>query len=628
MAVFPQGLSAIDRRCGNAGERAVLHQLKRCLSDDYLVWHDVPVGPRQRQPDFVVFSPRRGLLILEVKHWALASLRSTTRDRVELATERGLQTVAHPLVQARTYALELNDVLQADPALVHDEGPFRGKSRVPYGWGCVLSKIERRKVEAGDFAEVFPAHKTLLRDDLAEDVEPYDFEKRLWGMFVMTFPFALSLPQRDRVRWHLFPEVRVQTQQPLALDDGHPALVPPPDLMQVMDLQQEQIARTLGEGHRVIHGPAGSGKTMILIFRAQQLAAAARPEQPVLVLCYNRALAERIDFVLRERGVSEQAVVVRTFHAWCHDMVRSYQLDVGDAGADARGTAYFEALAATVSRSVETGLVPGGQYSALLIDEAHDFEDAWLRMATRLVSPATQSLLVLYDDAQSIYQKSRRSFSFARLGIQARGRTSVMRLNYRSTAEILALALRCAQGLLDERAGADDDAVPCVPPASAGRRGPMPRLIEVASDAEEAAAAASQVEAALADGVAPGDVAVLARTKAQLNAVARELNRRGIALQSMGGSDFRHFDWAAPTVKLVTLHSAKGLEFPFVAIVGLHRMPAREESLDEAARLLYVGMTRATQRLVLLSAGASALADRVRNALEAMSAQGGAPEDS
>lgn len=627
MAVFPQGLSAIDRRCDNAGERAVLHQLKRCLSDDYLVWHDVPVGPRQRQPDFVVFSPRRGLLILEVKHWALASLRSTTRDRVELATERGLQTVAHPLVQARTYALELNDVLQADPALVHDEGPFRGKSRVPYGWGCVLSKIERRKVEAGDFAEVFPAHKTLLRDDLAEDVEPYDFEKRLWGMFVMTFPFALSLPQRDRVRWHLFPEVRVQTQQPLALDDGHPALVPPPDLMQVMDLQQEQIARTLGEGHRVIHGPAGSGKTMILIFRAQQLAAAARPEQPVLVLCYNRALAERIDFVLRERGVSEQSVVVRTFHAWCHDMVRSYQLDVA---ADRRGEAYFEALAATVSRSVETGLVPGGQYSALLIDEAHDFEDAWLRMATRLVSPATQSLLVLYDDAQSIYQKSRRSFSFARLGIQALGRTSVMRLNYRNTAEILALALRCAQGLIDERAagGADDDAVPCVPPASAGRRGPLPRLIEVASDAEEAAAAASQVEAALADGVAPGDVAVLARTKAQLNAVARELYRRGIALQSMGGSDFRHFDWAAPTVKLVTLHSAKGLEFPFVAIAGLHRMPAREESLDEAARLLYVGMTRATQRLVLLSAGASPLADRVRNALEAMSAQGGAPDDS
>ncbi len=70
MATYPQGLSNIDRRCANAGERAVLHQLKRCLSDDYTIWHDVPIGPKGRQPDFVVFSPRRGLLILEVKHWA------------------------------------------------------------------------------------------------------------------------------------------------------------------------------------------------------------------------------------------------------------------------------------------------------------------------------------------------------------------------------------------------------------------------------------------------------------------------------------------------------------------------------------------------------------------------------
>ena len=37
-----------------------------------------------------------------------------------------------------------------------------------------------------------------------------------------------------------------------------------PDIVRVMDLQQEQLARSMGEGHRVIHGVAGSGKTMIL----------------------------------------------------------------------------------------------------------------------------------------------------------------------------------------------------------------------------------------------------------------------------------------------------------------------------------------------------------------------------
>jgi hypothetical protein len=47
MAQFPQGLTQIDSRC-NTGERRVLQQLKRCLEDDAIVWHNVPVGPRAR----------------------------------------------------------------------------------------------------------------------------------------------------------------------------------------------------------------------------------------------------------------------------------------------------------------------------------------------------------------------------------------------------------------------------------------------------------------------------------------------------------------------------------------------------------------------------------------------------
>jgi len=49
-----------------------------------------------------------------------------------------------------------------------------------------------------------------------------------------------------------------------------------PDIVRVMDLQQEQLARSMGEGHRVIHGVAGSGKTMILGYRAQSTAPAGR----------------------------------------------------------------------------------------------------------------------------------------------------------------------------------------------------------------------------------------------------------------------------------------------------------------------------------------------------------------
>lgn len=616
MAIFPQGLTNIDKRCENAGERSVLHQLKRCLSDDYMVWHNVPIGPKARQPDFVILSPRRGLLILEVKHWHLNTLNGFNRDSVVLNTERGPVTVPHPTMQARGYALELNNVLESDPALQHDQEPFKGKSRVPYGWGCVLSNIRAKQVEGTDFAEVFPPFKTLLRDDLDEAVDPYEFEKRLWGMFTLTFPHALSLPQRDRVRWHLFPEIRVQ-QASLLEDTDKSSRLTLPDLMQVMDLQQEQIARTLGEGHRVIHGAAGSGKTMILVFRAQQLAAATTADQPILVLCFNRALAEHIDSQLRRRGVDER-VTVRTFHSWCQDMVRAYQLDVPASPKDP--SAYYPAMVESVSRGVATGLVPAGQYSALLIDEAHDFEDAWLQMAARMVSPATNSLLVLYDDAQSIYQKKKRKLSFSGMGIQAQGRTSILKLNYRNTAEVLTLAMHCADSLLAERPETEE-AMQTVQPATAGRRGPMPILLEASSAQEEANLVAERIVKALADGRALNEVAVLARTKYLLGPLMQALQRRGIDTQSMSARTIRDFEWHRPSVKLLTLHSAKGLEFPWVGVVGLQAMPMKEEPMEEEVRLLYVGMTRATQDLVLSAADSSAMVQRVKNSLEAVAQQ-------
>ena len=73
-----------------------------------------------------------------------------------------------------------------------------------------------------------------------------------------------------------------------------------------MDLQQEQLARSLGEGHRVIHGVAGSGKTLILAYRCQHL---AETLQSVLVLCYNVALAAKLRALMKEKGLDHRVTV-------------------------------------------------------------------------------------------------------------------------------------------------------------------------------------------------------------------------------------------------------------------------------------------------------------------------------
>ena len=46
------------------GERRLAERLEQKLDDDYLLWYDVPVGPKQSHPDFVAMHPRRGLQIL------------------------------------------------------------------------------------------------------------------------------------------------------------------------------------------------------------------------------------------------------------------------------------------------------------------------------------------------------------------------------------------------------------------------------------------------------------------------------------------------------------------------------------------------------------------------------------
>lgn len=59
-------------------------RLEQKLDDDYLLWYDVPVGPKYSHPDFVVMHPRRGLLVLEIKDWRLATIWTVDKETLEI----------------------------------------------------------------------------------------------------------------------------------------------------------------------------------------------------------------------------------------------------------------------------------------------------------------------------------------------------------------------------------------------------------------------------------------------------------------------------------------------------------------------------------------------------------------
>lgn len=593
MATLMPALGACVSRM-TQGERRLAERLEHKLDDDYLVWYDVPVGPKQSHPDFVVLHPRRGLLILETKDWKLETIRRATKQMWEIVPDGQLKVVINPLAQARHCAIQVVNALERDPQLVHAAGAHQGKLAFPWGHGVVFTRITRKQFEAAGLGDAIEPHYVICSDEMTETTDAEQFQQRLWHMFPHAFGSVMTLPQLDRVRWIMFPQVRVQTQGVLFDDNDADAELP--SIMRVMDLQQEQLARSLGDGHRVIHGVAGSGKTMILGYRAEYLARAHTPtSKPILILCYNEPLAVKLASMMEAKGLSG-AVHARNFHKWCRQQLVAFGQTLPQQGPD-----MFDEMVRSVIHGVDRQQIPAGQYQAVLIDEGHDFAPEWLKLVTQMVDPATQSLLVLYDDAQSIYERSRsKQFSFKSVGIQAQGRTTILKINYRNTRQILQTASLIAADLLTAE-DHDDDGIPLLHPVSCGRDGEAPLIVRLPGLRAEAARVAELLGAAHQEGHAWGDMAVICRRYSEMDECAQALRRLQLPHQVRKSSG--SFNPGADTIKVLTMHASKGLEFPVVALMGVGQMPAAGEDEREEARLFYVGATRATQRLVIALSG-------------------------
>lgn len=597
--------SALKRM--TTGEKRFANRLDALLEDDYLVWFDIPAGKTRRYTDFIIFHPARGLLFLEVKDWKLDTLKSITPE-LAVILEHGIpKTVPNPLHQARQCAIVAINQLQRDPLLKQSDGLHQGKLVMPWGFGVVFSNITRAQLEkmlGADGEHVLPGHLLICRDEMTEAIEAEVFQSRLWGMFTYQFGKRLDLPQIDRVRWHLFPEIRIaDTQQSLpgfAVDQEMTA----PDIIKVMDLQQEQLARSLGEGHRVIHGVAGSGKTLILAYRCEFLSSFV--SRPILVLCFNIPLATRLRAYLMAKGV-EHNVHVYHFHEWCGVQLKTYHVDVTAGEGE-----YFDRQVTSVINAVDCDRIPRAQYDAVLIDEGHDFKADWLKLVVQMVNPDTNALLLLYDDAQSIYQERRGlDFSLSSVGIQARGRSTVLRLNYRNTREILSFAYRFAKEFLPLN-DADDDHVPLLEPQLAGVSGDAPVYRQFDDESHEVEFIGRCVQRWYEAGEALNNIAIVYCSSYQGALLDRELKQRGIPCVWLGSSQHkRHYDPSANTVVLMTRHSSKGLEFDKVIVCGLSAIRAEDEHRPLESRLLYVAMTRARKQLLVTCGGAHPFAERL-----------------
>lgn len=560
--------------------RRVASALQTGLDDDAMVWYEPLFDVSSERPHLVVLEPRIGLVMLEViSHKVLGGLRGNLHLEVD-GTE---EVTSSPLERAERFASAFRDAADEHPNI----------AGLPVAAVAAFATVTREQADELGVGKVVDLNHCLFKRDLDLARDEGD-GAGLIRVFNRARDCALeadlSSAQIDEVRGLIHPDVVIGAKPEqgalfAAANSGS-------DVVRVMDLRQENMAKTLGSGHRVIRGVAGSGKTLVLVHRARMLSRTL-PTQRILVTCFTRSLASQLRGHLAECSNVE----VRTLDSVFSDTIRKAGLrHPGYDGPDGE-----------VARLALTALEKNPntpRFRAVLVDEAQDFDTEALQFCVRLLeasNPDEQDLIVVADSAQKIYE---RNFTWKAAGINAVGRSQVLRVNYRNTAEILSFAYSFLSpgGLVGDEFEDDDDSA-IIPPKSAERSGSEPRVI-AANDRRDEVQRVVDAVAGYYGGRSPArSIAVLYGDSPDSFAaeLAAALRQRGLPFfwvtDPNNKANRDHVGDADEPIVLSTMKSAKGLEFPAVVACGLG---AHANELDSARRLIYVGFTRAINDLTVV----------------------------
>ncbi|MEG5825328.1 3'-5' exonuclease [Enterobacter hormaechei] len=604
MAIIIPTVSSCSEKI-TAGEKRLARLLEGGLSEQCTCWYDTRMGDKDDHPDFVILAPNKGLLFIEVKDWYITKIKSANKTHINYETKNGIEPLKNPLEQVRQYTFHIINSLKKDPLLRQKQGEHEGGFIMPYGYGVYLSNITRAQLEKSftpeELNEILPASQVICKDELNEFMTREQISGRLESLLKHHFVHNTTPQQLDRIRWHLYPDVRINPS--VTRVDLDNFTFHTPDVVCMMDRNQEQLARSMGAGHRVIHGVAGSGKTLILHHRCIELANNIENTKPILVICYNITLAKKLKAQLEQHSLRLPVEVIH-FHAWCYQQLNAHRR------LPPRSKNFIELMENALTVAFEEGAIKPEQYSAVLIDEGHDFKPEWLRILAKMPDNKDSSLLFLYDDAQSIYQKKKAlDFTLSSVDIKAQGRTTILDTNYRNTRQILHFASSVAFNYLNNHIEAS---LKYQQPAAGGLSGKYPALASFDNQDEEITRVLDWVTEQRQEGVAWSEIAILCPSTYSISGMlAPRLEARKIPYQMIVSSDDKkHWSPQNDYLCVMALPSSKGLEFNSVAIMDAAKERDSEDLSDDIKRL-YVGITRARQNLLVTMHGTGSLRDHL-----------------
>lgn len=258
----------------------------------------------------------------------------------------------------------------------------------------------------------------------------------------------------------------------------------------------------------------------------------------------------------------------------------------------------FSALALALAKSKHP------VFDFAVADEAQDLSVAHLKFLAALGGSRPSALFFAGDLGQRIFQQP---FSWKSLGVDIRGRSHTLRVNYRTSHQIRAQADRLLGPVATDLDGNTEDRTHTVSVFN----GPPPTIHSLKTQAQEITAVAGWIAEAAKSGILPHEFGVFVRSARQLDRAQAAVKEAGLPFKILD----EKVETASGHVSISTMHLAKGLEFRAVVVMACDDeiIPLQErietvgddadlkEVYDTERHLLYVACTRARDHLLVTS---------------------------
>ena len=560
-----------------AGERAFYNRIKSIfLGENHVLgYFDPDIGGIH--PDFLLLSPKYGIMIIEIKDYSEKYLKTISKTgKWEWLKDEKIVSLDNPFDQIYQYWRVIKDRVNLCQ--------FPEEIEIPILRLVVFSQIPKKGQVSEEIRKISP-HKinlcfkeTLSRDEnfkeMLDDIIPTKIE--------------LSEEQFNLIRANLIPSCRLPTLQQANLMKYFSC----ENKVKLLDQDQEKFARELGQGHRLIFGVAGSGKTILLIARARILAR-RHPNWKILILCYNKLLKKLIFNMLNPQDYDAD-ITISTFHGWARNYILNgddefsalyHQANKQAKKEDKKDDFFQEFVPKLLNQIIKFQGEDQLRYDAILIDEAQDFEKVWFESIMQVLNPNTNSLLITCDGLQGIYARKR--FAWSHVGIQARGRVKRFDKSYRIPIEIGIIAQKVLPKNITDLIGQFDEFISTK--QFIGNHGTVEIFVSDTREDEYE----RLVEKIVRSLKSPQEILVLFK----LN--MKKINYKhpffdSLKIHNIEWKDLQDYNYESPGLVIGTLYGTKGLESDTIIIPELDTYFSSQDR-----QLLYVGMTRSRKKLVL-----------------------------